>query len=357
MATVKITELPSITGAVAASTDVIPIVDVSLDVTSKITRSEFFKDIPVSITAPNGSASAPAYTFSTDLNTGMYSVGADVLGFSVGGNETLRLADNIVKIPASTTELVSIEIGVERTGNGGALIDLIGDATYTDYGARLIRGTSGPNADTNLNHRGTGSLILNAQEAAPILFYNTNTESGRFTAAGQFLVGRLTFSGADNTVGFQVATDGGLFSTTTSSCVMNRITSDGTILQFRRQNTVVGSISVTASATAYNTSSDYRLKENVAPITDAADRLMLLKPRNFNFISDPSNPVDGFLAHEAQAVVSNAVVGQKDEVDADGVPVYQSIDHSKMVPLLTAALQEALTKIADLETRIEIAGL
>jgi hypothetical protein len=79
---------------------------------------------------------------------------------------------------------------------------------------------------------------------------------------------------------------------------------------------------------------------------------MLLKPSNFNFLSDPANPVDGFLAHEAQAVVPNYVVGQKDEVDADGIAVYQSIDHSKMVPLLTAALQEALTKIAELTQRI-----
>ena len=299
-----------------------------------------------------GSAAAPAYTFSTDLNTGMYSVGADVLGFSVGGNETLRIADNIVKIPASTTELVSIEIGVERTGDGGALIDLIGDATYTDYGTRLIRGTTGPNADTNLNHRGTGSLILNAQEAAPTLFYNTNIERARFTASGQFLVGRTTFNSSDNTVGFQVSGDGQFYLSSANNSVFNRITSDGQVITFRRQNAGVGNISVTASATAYNTSSDYRLKENVAPITGAADRLMLLSPRNFNFISEPSNPVDGFLAHEAQAVVPNAVVGQKDEVDADGAPVYQSIDHSKMVPLLTAALQEALTKINALEARI-----
>jgi hypothetical protein len=133
---------------------------------------------------------------------------------------------------------------------------------------------------------------------------------------------------------------------------MNRITTDGTVLQFRRQNTTVGSINVTASATSYATSSDYRLKENVIPVANAVDRLMLLNPCNFNFISDPANPVDGFLAHEAQAIVPNAVIGVKDEVDAEGAPVHQSIDHSKLVPLLTAALQEALAKITALEARI-----
>jgi hypothetical protein len=116
--------------------------------------------------------------------------------------------------------------------------------------------------------------------------------------------------------------------------------------------TPVGYVGTNASSTTYATSSDYRLKDNVNPITGAADRLMLLNPCNFNFLSDPANPVDGFLAHEAQEVVPNAVMGVKDEVDAEGAPVYQSIDHSKMVPLLTAALQEALGKIAALEVRI-----
>ena len=357
MATVKITNLPAITGAVAASTDVIPIVDVSSDVTSKITREEFFKNIPVSITAPNGTAAAPAYTFSTDLNTGMYSVAADNLGFSAGGVEQLRLNAGFAQLVGATTEIRSLQVGVGRTGNGNATIDLIGDATYVNYGARFIRGASGPNADTSINHRGTGSFTLKAEDAAPIAFFNNGTESGRFTVDGQFLVGRTTFNSGDNTVGFQVSGDGQFYLSSANNSVFNKITSDGQVITFRRQNAGVGNISVTASATAYNTSSDYRLKENVAPITDAADRLMLLKPRNFNFISDPANPVDGFLAHEAQAVVPNAVVGQKDEVDADGAPVYQSIDHSKMVPLLTAALQEALTKIAALETRLEIAGL
>jgi hypothetical protein len=190
-----------------------------------------------------------------------------------------------------------------------------------------------------------------AQEAAAIAFYTTNLERARIDASGRVLVGRTTYA-LDNTAGAQFDGGGSVITVSTDANVMNRITADGTVLQFRRQNTTVGSINVTASATAYATSSDYRLKENVASITGAADRLMLLNPCNFNFISDPTNPVDGFLAHEAQAVVPNAVIGQKDEVDADGAPIHQSIDHSKLVPLLTAALQDALGKIAALEVRI-----
>jgi hypothetical protein len=130
-----------------------------------------------------------------------------------------------------------------------------------------------------------------------------------------------------------------------------------THIGFYNPNGLVGSITTTTSSTAYNTSSDYRLKENVVPLTGAADRLKQLKPSQFNFIADPSKTVDGFLAHEAQAVVPECVTGAKDAVDDEGNPVYQGIDQSKLVPLLTAALQEALVKIETLEQRLNDAGI
>jgi len=133
---------------------------------------------------------------------------------------------------------------------------------------------------------------------------------------------------------------------------LQRTSSDGDIADFYRDTTLVGSISVTTSATAYNTSSDYRLKENVVALTGAADRVNQLQVHRFNFIADPDTTVDGFLAHEAQAVVPEAVTGTHDGVDADGNPVYQGIDQSKLVPLLTAALQEALAEIESLKARV-----
>jgi len=119
------------------------------------------------------------------------------------------------------------------------------------------------------------------------------------------------------------------------------------------QNTggsTVGSIKFGAS-TSYNTSSDYRLKENVTAISDGITRLKTLKPSRFNFIADAETTVDGFLAHEVTAV-PEAITGTKDEVDSDNNPVYQGIDQSKLVPLLTAALQEAIAKIETLETKV-----
>ena len=130
-------------------------------------------------------------------------------------------------------------------------------------------------------------------------------------------------------------------------------------------NTFVGDIRSTGSSTAYNTSSDYRLKENVTPISDGITRLKTLKPSRFNFKVDKDTTVDGFLAHEVTAV-PEAISGTKDEVVTQAMidngdapsdsklddPIYQQIDQSKIVPLLTAALQEAITKIETLEAKV-----
>lgn len=121
---------------------------------------------------------------------------------------------------------------------------------------------------------------------------------------------------------------------------------------YNSSNSSIGGIRTSTTATSFPTSSDYRLKENIVPLTGAVNRLSQLRVHRFNFIADPDKIVDGFIAHEAQTVVPEAVHGTKDEVDADGNPVYQGIDQSKLVPLLTAALQEALAKIETLEARL-----
>ena len=141
-------------------------------------------------------------------------------------------------------------------------------------------------------------------------------------------------------------------------------TASDTHIQFlnNNANSVVGSVTTVSSSTAYNTSSDYRLKENVSSISDGITRLKTLKPSRFNFKADTDKTLDGFLAHEVTAV-PEAITGEKDAVavqadvdkgisDKVGDPIYQQIDQSKLVPLLTAALQEAITKIETLETKV-----
>ena len=120
----------------------------------------------------------------------------------------------------------------------------------------------------------------------------------------------------------------------------------------RGTGTTVGSISSDATQTLFNTTSDYRLKENIVDMSDGITRLKKLAPKRFNFKANSSQTVDGFLAHEVKAVVPNAVVGEKDAVDSSGNIDPQGMDQSKLVPLLTAALQEALAKIEVLETKV-----
>jgi hypothetical protein len=127
--------------------------------------------------------------------------------------------------------------------------------------------------------------------------------------------------------------------------VNNAGTSSQNAFGFLYGSTSVGNIKINSTTTSYNTTSDYRLKENITEITDGIDRLKQLKPSRFNFIGY-EEVVDGFIAHEAQTVVPEAVSGEKDGEE------YQGIDQSKLVPLLTAALQEAVAKIESLEQRI-----
>jgi hypothetical protein len=176
----------------------------------------------------------------------------------------------------------------------------------------------------------------------------TVTERMRIDASGNLLVG--TTSGVFLTsprIEVRVA-DGRAFG------VSNSGTGTATAAIFlNNSGASVGSINFTTTTTTYATSSDYRLKEDVQPMVGATDRLMALKPVNFAWKVDGSR-VDGFIAHEAQEVVPEAVTGSKDAMDDEGNPQYQGIDQSKIVPLLTAALQEALTKIEQLEARMAI---
>ena len=195
--------------------------------------------------------------------------------------------------------------------------------------------------------------------------------------------GRLVFSttadgSSSPTERMRITSEGYVFVDSSSSAIQSLINTTGTGLKvvsttntadtkiecfatvtdtrygivFSNSNGIVGSISTNGSATAFNTSSDYRLKENVVPLTGAASRLNELQVHRFNFIADPDTTVDGFIAHEAQAVVPECVTGTKDEVDDEGNPVYQGIDQTKLVPLLTAALQEALAEIESLKARV-----
>jgi len=171
----------------------------------------------------------------------------------------------------------------------------------------------------------------------------TTAERMRIDSSGSLLINTTTATGSGKIV-YRHDSNGMVTDCTTTEA--------RNAISFQNPNGQIGRIQVNVTTTSYITSSDYRVKENVAPMSGSIDRLKQLKPSTWTWTQDGSHG-EGFLAHEAQTVVPESVAGTKDEVDDEGNPVYQGIDQSKLVPLLTAALQEAITKIEDLETRIQ----
>jgi len=185
------------------------------------------------------------------------------------------------------------------------------------------------------------------------LVFDTNSaEAMRIDSSGNILVAKQALN--ISTVGTELRANGqSLFTCDGNNPIdLNRLTDQGGIAIFRQASTVVGNISVTSSATSYNTSSDYRLKENVVPMEGALDRVAQLKPSRFNFIADSDKTVDGFLAHEVAEVVPEAISGEKDAVDEEGNAIHQGIDQSKIVPLLVGAIQELKAEIETLKSQI-----
>jgi hypothetical protein len=125
-----------------------------------------------------------------------------------------------------------------------------------------------------------------------------------------------------------------------------------TQIDFRNGNVERGRIEWTTSATTYNTTSDYRLKENIIDLGDCISKVQELKPKQFNFISDPQEPRIGFIAHEVEDIVPQAVSGEKDAVREDGTPKYQALDHSMLVPLLVGAIKELKAEIDLLKAQL-----
>ena len=139
-------------------------------------------------------------------------------------------------------------------------------------------------------------------------------------------------------------------SASSAACITtNRVNSEGITIELRQAGGVRGSISVAGATAAFNTSSDYRLKENVDYTWDGTTILKQLKPAKFNWKVDPDNTVHGFIAHEAKAVVPDSVIGEKDAVDDNGDVSPQQIDQSKLVPILVKTVQELEARIKTLE--------
>ena len=202
-----------------------------------------------------------------------------------------------------------------------------------------------------------GMDVQNASGGRGDLYFATGgpSERLRITSGGNVYMGdSVSGSGLGNARGF-------IFETSGTQQIVTSSTGGKNVMEFGNPNGNVGRITTSGSSTTYYNSSDYRLKENATTISDGITRLKTLIPRKFSWKVDSTNTlVDGFFAHEVTAV-PEAISGVKDEVYTEdnpvkgisaGDPLYQMIDQSKLVPLLTAALQEAITKIETLETQV-----
>jgi len=231
-----------------------------------------------------------------------------------------------------------------------------------DGGASLASSRSGNNVQLlfKSNNVGqAGQMQINESSGGGVMIFSTKNTSGGVTESFRINNDQsLSTNGAGqpNSSILSLCKDG-----TTLTC-RSFATGGYDSVFFRSANTNVGKIHFNSGGTQYHTSSDYRRKENVVGLTSAITRLKTLKPYRFNFKVDPSVTLDGFFAHEV-TTVPEAISGTKDAVAtaADvsagistyvGEPIYQTIDQSKLVPLLTAALQEAVTKIETLETKV-----
>jgi hypothetical protein len=278
----------------------------------------------------DGSAATPAIR-GTDANTGIFFPAADTIAFAEGGVESARIdsAGNVGIGTSSPTARLHVNTGA--TSN--TMARFTSNGSYSTY--ILTSGvTSVFSADTD----GTNCVQIRGG-SNQIECYTNGAERARIDSSGRLLVG--TTSTSFSTAGVQIYPTGEIDAVASAQATLflNRLTSDGNIANFYRSGTQVGSISVTGSATSYVTSSDYRLKENVQPMTGALSKVAALKPCTYKWKADDTQS-QGFIAHELQEVVPECVTGEKDAVDANGNPVYQGIDTSFLVATLTAAIQE-----------------
>jgi hypothetical protein len=202
----------------------------------------------------------------------------------------------------------------------------------------------------------TGEILFATKNSG-----GTLAERARITAGGDLLVGTTSvYSSAKMTV--ESTANIGIVSkqgTAGGYCFLsNALTNGGTFYHasFQENGTQRGSITSNGTSTSYVTSSDYRLKNTIAPMTGALAKVALLKPCTYKWNADGSDG-EGFIAHELQAVVPQCVTGEKDAVDAEGKPQYQGIDTSFLVATLTAAIQEQQAIINSLKARLDAANL
>jgi hypothetical protein len=353
-----------------------------------------------------GAVGAPSISAKGDLDTGMWFPAANTAAFSTGGSERLRIDSNGKVGIGTSNPGARLQVDTATTDDGISITNTSSANTTAKQPRLLFRGT-----DTVGTGKDVASLVVVPVTAdyvnASLAFYtrgsDTNTERMRIDSSGNVGIGTSSPGGklgvsdgtvqiitgpygagltgyfgtytnhvlafiTNNTERARIDTSGNLLVGTTSRGPVNASAFDLDVtnsviycshangkasgseyIQFGYNGSGIGSITQNGTtAVAYNTSSDYRLKHDVQPLTSGLATIAALKPYTYKWNADNSYG-EGFIAHELQAVIPNAVTGEKDAVNEDGSIKPQGVDYSKIVVHLVAAIQELSAKVAALE--------
>jgi hypothetical protein len=358
------------------------------------------------LTAAAGSAAAPTITATGDTNTGIFFPAADTIAFAEGGVEAMRI-DSSGNVGIGTSS-PAYKLTVDHTSSFGFAVtrsakyiginaNAAGSNAYsyieTDTGMALAFATNGANERMRIDSSGNVGIGTSSPAVNLNVAKASDGVAARFQrSSGGGLVDIETYNGiggigtsdnipfrlnTNNTERMRIDTSGNLLVGTTANAItaysaskslvqsadysgsvaqlINSTSTTGTqyFLAFGRGASVCGQItSGSTNSTSFTTSSDYRLKKDVQPITGALAKVQTLKPCTYKWVED-NTISEGFIAHELAETFPQAVVGEKDAVNAEGNPVYQGVDTSFLVATLTAAIQEQQALITALTTRIE----
>lgn len=304
-----------------------------------------YLDIGIASSTYDGSKYSPkfdivnsndSYVYSTSANLALGSATGNVTVFAGGTTKTNKIAS--FNSDGTSTFTGNITSSGTGTFNTNVTIGGAGSNYYGDSNNLAVRPTSGyfcvqpPNGlTTAFSVNPTLNSLIGAACFGSNGSFNPNTLVTIGSTNNSISANRLYIAGYGNNLGYGI--------------IFRSASDSATVAQFlNASGTQVGYISTSGATTTYGTNSDYRLKTNFEPLTGALNRISELPVYRFNWLNNLNgNKVDGFIAHEAQTIIPEAVTGEKDAVNEDGSINPQGIDQSKIVPLLAASIKELLT--------------